>query len=143
MKGDPCLNHLHFPPKTSQTLHTHPAARIGVVLRGQGTCLWVDSEPSTPITVNAVGAPEMTRVPLLVGDVFEIPAGCVHAFETGAAAAGMDVVAWHPDSDCGPWHDDHPMVNRTIVDGISASNLDTIRTTSEQMNADTQLGKRR
>jgi hypothetical protein len=24
------------------------------------------------------------------------------------------VMAWHPDSDSGPSHDDHPMLNRTL-----------------------------
>ena len=29
----------------------------------------------------------------------------------------MDVVAYHPDSDFGPTHEEHPMVNRTRIDG--------------------------
>lgn len=28
-KGDPCLNHLHFPVGIEQTMHTHPSIRIG------------------------------------------------------------------------------------------------------------------
>lgn len=40
----------------------------------------------------------------------------------------MDVIAYHPDSDFGPQDEDHPMVNRTIVDGVSASKLEAIRT---------------
>ena len=44
------------------------------------------------------------------------------------AADEMDVVAFHPDSDTGPQPDDHPMVNRTIVDGVSATNIAAIRT---------------
>ena len=40
----------------------------------------------------------------------------------------MDVVAYHPDSDTGPTHDDHPMLNRTIVEGVSARDIDKIRT---------------
>jgi hypothetical protein len=40
----------------------------------------------------------------------------------------MDIVAFHPDSDFGPMHDDHPMINRTIIDGISASKLKQVQT---------------
>ena len=29
--GDPCLNHLHFPKNITQTGHTHPSHRIGIV----------------------------------------------------------------------------------------------------------------
>ena len=52
--------------------------------------------------------------------------GCLHSFFTRGEA--LDVLAWHPDSDFGPTHDHHPMVNRTMVDGISASEIDAIRT---------------
>ena len=31
-RGDPCLNHLHGPPGTRQSPHTHPSARVGVRL---------------------------------------------------------------------------------------------------------------
>eukprot|EP00548_Thalassiothrix_antarctica_P011082 CAMPEP_0194153598 /NCGR_PEP_ID=MMETSP0152-20130528/56993_1 /TAXON_ID=1049557 /ORGANISM="Thalassiothrix antarctica, Strain L6-D1" /LENGTH=43 /DNA_ID= /DNA_START= /DNA_END= /DNA_ORIENTATION= len=40
----------------------------------------------------------------------------------------MDVIAAHPDSDYGPTNTDHPMVNRTIVNGISASLIPSIQT---------------
>jgi ABC-type amino acid transport substrate-binding protein len=40
----------------------------------------------------------------------------------------MDIVAFHPDSDFGPEHDDHPMINRTIVEGVSAKYIENIRT---------------
>src|SRR4029453_3855205 len=36
--GDPCLNALYFPAGTSQTEHTHPSARVGLVVRGSGLC---------------------------------------------------------------------------------------------------------
>jgi hypothetical protein len=45
----------------------------------------------------------------------------------------MDVIAWHPDSDFGPEDDDHPMVNRTIVDGVSAAKIADIRTGAEAL----------
>ena len=94
--GEPCLNHLHIPPHTDQTPHTHPSARIGVILRGVGEC-------RTP-----EGA-----FPLRAGMGWYIPEGCLHSFFTKNVA--LDVVAWHPDSDFGPRDDDHPMINRTII----------------------------
>ena len=38
-KGDPCLNHLHFPKNIRQTPHTHPSHRIGIVINGEGECV--------------------------------------------------------------------------------------------------------
>ena len=38
----------------------------------------------------------------------------------------MDVIAYHPDSDFGPQDEDHPMINRTIVDGVQASRIKDI-----------------
>ena len=32
--GEACLNHLHIPAGTKQTMHTHPSDRIGVVFKG-------------------------------------------------------------------------------------------------------------
>lgn len=94
--GEPCLNHLHIPPHTDQTPHTHPSARIGVIMGGTGEC-------RTPDGVHA----------LRPGMGWYIPAGCQHSFFTQDEA--LDVVAWHPDSDFGPRDDDHPMINRTVV----------------------------
>lgn len=94
--GEPCLNHLHIPPRTDQTPHTHPSARIGVILRGSGEC-------RTPDGV----------YPLRPGLGWYIPPGCVHSFFTREEA--LDVIAWHPDSDFGPRDDDHPMINRTVL----------------------------
>lgn len=55
-----------------------------------------------------------------------IPTDGQHSFFTDDSE--MDVIAYHPDSDTGPTHDDHPMINRTIVDGVSAANIQEIRT---------------
>jgi quercetin dioxygenase-like cupin family protein len=94
--GDPCLNHLHIPPHTDQTPHTHPSARIGIILQGVGECRTLD------------------RIyPLQPGMGWYIPTGCLHSFFTRDEA--LDVVAWHPDSDFGPRDDDHPMINRTVI----------------------------
>ena len=109
LKGDPCLNHLHFPPGINQTAHTHPTVRLGIVARGRGECV-------TPDGV----------IPLEPGFGWAIPPGGVHAFRT--LSESMDVIAYHPDSDFGPEHDDHPMINRTYVNGVSASGLDDIKT---------------
>jgi hypothetical protein len=40
----------------------------------------------------------------------------------------LRVIAYHPDSDFGPTHEDHPMINRTMVGGVSASELPHLRT---------------
>jgi hypothetical protein len=94
--GDPCLNHLHVPPGVDQSPHTHPSARIGVIVRGSGECR----------TPNA-------RYQLTPGMGWYIPAVCLHSFHT--AGESLDVIAWHPDSDFGPTDDHHPMINRTIL----------------------------
>lgn len=109
MFGDPCLNALYFPPRVSQTEHTHPSARVGLVVRGTGECR----------------TPEST-FPLFPGLAFIIRAEGRHSFQT--TEEEMIVVAYHPDSDFGPTHEAHPMINRTIVRGVPASQLATIRT---------------
>ncbi len=98
MLGDPCLNLLHIPPGTRQTEHTHPSLRVGMVVDGAGVCRTPDGE-----TVLAPGL------------IFSIRAGGRHAFHTAESA--LRIVTWHPDSDFGPTHDRHPMLNRTLVDG--------------------------
>jgi len=124
--GDPCFNHLHFPANIDQTQHTHPSNRIGMVTKGNGECV-------TPFGT----------LPLFKGMIFLIkewdgksfakgedgktyPTG-THAFKT-FEKEGMDVVAFHPDSDFGATDQIHPMINRTIVNGVSASKIDSIRT---------------
>ncbi len=109
MKGDPCLNALYFPPGINQTPHTHPSMRIGMIVSGRGVCVTADEV-----------------IPLMPGQMFVIPAGGLHSFRTEDSP--MVVVAYHPDSDCGPTDESHPMVNRTWINGISASQLEEIRT---------------
>ena len=108
-RGEPCLNHLHIPEDIEQTMHTHPSDRIGVVVRGRGQCVTPDG-----------------TYDLLPGNLWRIPADSLHRFRTGAKS--LDIVAWHPDSDFGPTDDDHPMLRKTFVDGVSATELDAIRT---------------
>lgn len=94
--GDPCLNLLHIPPQTSQSQHTHPSLRAGMIISGRGHCL--TSEASYPLTA---------------GLAFVIPAGAQHSFVTTNEA--LRVIAFHPDSDFGPTHEHHPMINRTYL----------------------------
>ncbi len=109
LKGDPCLNALYFPPKITQTQHTHPSVRLGIVAEGRGECL-------TPNETFALEA----------GAAFMIAPEAPHSFHT--LDEKMIVIAYHPDSDFGATHEDHPMINRTMVAGISAANLESIRT---------------
>jgi quercetin dioxygenase-like cupin family protein len=97
--GEPCLNHLHIPPHTAQSQHTHPSERVGVILRGRGECRTGDG----------------TVYPLAPGTGWRIPTGALHSFYTGDEP--LDVIAWHPDSDFGPTDAHHPMINRTILPG--------------------------
>lgn len=94
--GDPCLNLLHIPPGTRQTAHTHPSIRVGLIARGSGECV-------TP------GG----RFALRPGLGFVIAADELHSFHTDREP--LLVIAYHPDSDFGPTHECHPMVNRTIL----------------------------
>lgn len=107
--GEPCLNYLHFPPSIRQTMHTHPSLRAGMIVRGSGRAVTPEGE-----------------LPLTPGCVWILPSHTAHCFYTDGEA--MDVVAWHPDSDQGPTDDDHPMLNRTLVGGVSAKYLPEIRT---------------
>lgn len=108
--GDPCLNALFFPENIDQTAHTHPTMRVGMVIEGSGSCV-------TP------GA----TYDLVPGKIFIIHPEGTHRFRTRAGAK-LTVVAYHPDSDFGPQDEDHPMINRTIVDGVSAAKIAEIRT---------------
>ena len=101
-KGDPCLNHLHFPGRVNQTMHTHPTVRIGIVARGRGIC----RTPTGPVNLEP-------------GLMWVLHAHGQHGFTTGEEP--MDVIVWHPDSDHGPSDEEHPMLNRTIVEGGSAT----------------------
>ena len=94
VKGDACLNLLHIPAGTRQSQHTHPSYRVGMIVQGHGHCV-------TPVG----------QVALEPGQLFVIRAGGQHSFHTDQEA--LTVIAFHPDSDFGPTHTDHPMLNRT------------------------------
>jgi hypothetical protein len=109
VKGNPCLNFLHMPPKVNQTMHTHPSDRLGLVVRGSGVCRLKQSE-----------------VALRPGVAFLLESEEEHSFHTSADI--LDIVVYHPDSDFGPDSVNNPMLNRTIVSGISAKMLPDIQT---------------
>jgi quercetin dioxygenase-like cupin family protein len=95
-QGDPCLNHLHFPPAIVQTLHTHPSVRIGLVTRGRGLCRAPTGD-----------------FPLEPGSVFIIPTDAIHGFSTTDET--MDIIAFHPDSLLGPTDERHQMLEATVL----------------------------
>lgn len=107
--GEPCFNFLYIPPGINQTAHTHPSLRIGMIVSGAGYCM-ADNK----------------RLELLPGNLFILHPDEIHSFHT--ADESLRLVIFHPDSDFGPSHDHHPMINRTIVKGISANSIDEIRT---------------
>lgn len=107
--GDPCFNLLHFPKRIRQTMHTHPSLRCGITVSGKGRAIFPDGE-----------------VPLEPGRCWFLETGGKHCFYTDDSE--MLVTAWHPDTDTGPSHNDHPMLNKTMVDGVSARHLEHIRT---------------
>lgn len=109
LQGDACLNLLCFPRGIEQTAHTHPSLRAGMVISGSGLC-------RSPLG----------SFPLRAGQPFLIHADELHAFST--PEEGMRVIAFHPDSDFGPTHRNHPMINRTMINGVSAAAIDGIQT---------------
>jgi AraC-like ligand binding domain len=107
--GDPCLHALYFPSDRHQTMHTHPSYRVGLILEGSG-------EAETPEGVIA----------LQPGTVFVIPAHHRHKFRT--TQNKLTFVVFHPDSDTGFTHRNHPMLNRTLIEGVSAAKLPELHT---------------
>lgn len=94
--GDSCFNYLYFPPNTIQSKHFHPSLRFGVVTGGNGFCHTSND-----------------KIKLEKGDCFYLEENEEHYFSSQQDA--LSVVAYHPDSDWGPTHEAHPMLNRTIL----------------------------
>jgi len=103
MQGDPCLNLLHFPVNIMQTVHFHPSSRSGIVSVGKGLC-HVDEH----------------QEPLEPGMIFFIPKNLQHNFSTPPKNT-LNVISFHPDSDWGPTHEVHPMINRTWTEDGKSS----------------------
>lgn len=123
--GDPCLNHLHFPANIKQTPHTHPSHRIGIVASGNGECITpfgnlLLTEGMIFVIKEWNGKDYATG---LDGNTYEVGTHCFYTNESE-----MNVIAFHPDSDFGAQDENHPMINRTIVNGISAKDINEIRT---------------
>jgi hypothetical protein len=103
--GFPCLNLLYFPPGVDQTAHTHPSDRIGIVMSGRGKCVYDRDHKA---------------VDLMPGMIFCIHTNGYHKFAT-PYGQDMRVLAYHPETDFGPSDEAHPMLNRTIIEGVSAA----------------------
>jgi len=110
--GEPCLNALYMPQGVLQTRHTHPSTRSGFIIHGGARC----ETPNQDIQLES-------------GMIFFLPTDVEHNFRSDHGEnITMKLVAYHPDSDFGATDEVHPMINRTIVDGISAANLPDIQT---------------
>jgi hypothetical protein len=53
------------------------------------------------------------RQALKPGVAFVIEPNLLHSFESGPD--GLNVIAYHPDSEGGPTDESHPMLNRTYL----------------------------
>ncbi len=123
--GDPCFNHLHFPKNIRQTMHIHPSHRIGIVAKGEGECITpFGILPLTKGMIFVIKESDGTKFAQgLDGKDHELGSHCFNTYDQE-----MDVIAFHPDSDFGPTDIDHPMINRTIVNGVSANSIPEIQT---------------
>ncbi|MBE9061041.1 cupin domain-containing protein [cf. Phormidesmis sp. LEGE 11477] len=110
--GDPCLHALYMPPNVNQTMHSHPSDRIGIIIKGGGQC-----------------CDQKTCYNLIPGTLFHISSDHQHRFVT--YAQGLDLVVFHPDSDLGFRDRNHPMLSRTLVNNIRATDLPKIQTPSK------------
>ena len=85
------MNYLHFPTNITQTQHTHPSLRIGVVLSGCGVAIL----PNTFADLQAVNA-------------FILSPHVLHSFNT--TRSHVSLLVFHPDSDKGPTDDANPTI---------------------------------
>ncbi len=108
-RGEPCLNAMYFPSGVEQTLHSHPSYRVGLAIAG--TC-----EIITPTTI----------IDIEPNTVFVIPAHSLHRFRT--YDQNLTIVVFHPSSSIGLTHQQNPMLEQTIVDGVSAAQRPDIQT---------------
>jgi hypothetical protein len=104
IKGLPCLNFLYIPPNTIQTKHTHPSIRVGLVISGYGHCVV-----------------EEGTFELKPQQFFVVQANQIHQFLT--MDNELRIFVFHPDSDFGPSNAEHPMINRSLIEGISVTEL--------------------
>ena len=116
-KGDPCLNHLHFPLDINQTQHTHPNIRVGIVARGWGECITPFGNAELREGDIFIIHPENGKTAL--GADGKQHAVGTHSFRTRYRT--MDVVAFHPSSSVGPTDEYHQMLVETMIAGKSAA----------------------
>jgi len=64
------------------------------------------------------------------GDVWFMDRDTVHSFHT-EKDDDMALFAFHPDSDFGPTDEEAPMINRTLIEGISAKGNNEPKKTKE------------
>lgn len=99
-KGDPSLSHLHFPKHIDQQFHLHPSVRVGLIVKGEGICEYMEDG-------------KVVSKPLKTGKMFHIPERETHRFLTKDST--LDIIAFHPDGDWGPEDENHIMKNRTYL----------------------------
>jgi len=99
LHGDPCLNVLYLDPNLEQTPHTHPSFRSGFVISGRGKCNLPSINESHDFKPDTV---------------FWIPEDCLHSFKSENNR--LDILTFHPDSEFGPSHEQHPMMNNTVFE---------------------------
>lgn len=119
--GGPCLNALYMPSHVSQTVHSHPSDRVGMIIHGSGEC-FADEE----------------RYALTPGTLFHISPGQEHKFYTHTQP--LHLIVFHPDSDIGFTHRNHPMLRRTLVNNVSAADLPHIQTQIEAADSTSSTG---
>jgi hypothetical protein len=117
--GEACINCLHIVGKIDQTAHTHPSPRIGVVLNGGIDVKIWDSQGD--------GTKVIEEHHLNSGDVWAMDKDVIHSFHSNKNIQAR-ILAFHPDSDFGPTDEVAPMINRTMVNGQSASLITEIHT---------------
>ncbi len=95
--GDPVINYVHFPAGMTQTLHTHPSHRVGMVLQGRG-----------------VVELDHGNFDLAQGDVFFMQRNVLHNF---TCPHNEDVIlfVFAPDSGTGPTDEVNPLKIRTYI----------------------------
>lgn len=96
-RGEPVINYVHFPANMTQTLHTHPSQRVGLVLKGKGK---VELKDGSYYYINE-------------GEGFYMERLEVHNFITEDEEVVLFV--WAPDSDAGATDSDNALLNRTYV----------------------------
>jgi quercetin dioxygenase-like cupin family protein len=96
--GDPVINYVHFPAGMSQTLHTHPSHRVGMVLKGLGKVELDEGE-----------------FPLKQGDVFFMQRNVLHNFRCPYENEDVVLFVFAPDSGTGPTDEVNPLKIRTYI----------------------------